>query len=86
MLLNSKYITLAVLGATALIITRVLFFLINDTQGPNLLIVTLFGIAIFILSLVVLSLIPARIQWFQRLAIVFCMQVLSGCILYLRMR
>lgn len=38
-MLNSKKISLLILALVALVCSRVLYFLVNDPEGPNLLIV-----------------------------------------------
>lgn len=42
-----KTIPLIVLGAVSLIISRAVFFLINDPEGPNLLVVTVLAAIIY---------------------------------------
>jgi hypothetical protein len=51
MLLKSKNISLVILGVTALVCSRALFFFINDPEGPNLLVVTGMAAILYVLSL-----------------------------------
>lgn len=48
----SKKTSLILLAVTALILSRGMFFLINDPEGPNLLIVTVAAILVYAVSLV----------------------------------
>lgn len=50
MYFKSKPIPLLVLGITALTFSRIFFTLINDPEGPNLLIVTVLALILFFLS------------------------------------
>lgn len=51
MYFKSKKISLLILGITSLVCSRMLFFLFNDPEGPNLLVVTGMALILFIVSL-----------------------------------
>lgn len=48
---TSKRIRLILLGVVSLLVSRAIFFLINDPEGPNLLIVTVLAAVIYSASL-----------------------------------
>ncbi len=48
---TSKKIPLLLLGATALVCSRTIFFFINDPEGPNLLVVTVMAFILYGISL-----------------------------------
>jgi uncharacterized membrane-anchored protein len=52
-----KKTTLFVLGIISVLLSRLTFFLINDPEGPNLLIVTVLAVVIFFVILSVYKLI-----------------------------
>ena len=51
MSLHSKKTSLLILGITAIACSRVMFWFFNDSEGPNLLIVTVMALIIYFLSL-----------------------------------
>jgi len=86
----SKRILLTVLAITALTLSRVMFMLIDDPEGPNLLVVF---VGAFIISLpaiilcysgvtVFQRLVPASLTDIKRLFISFFIQVLMTILLY----
>lgn len=52
MTLNSKKFSLLILAVTALILSRLLFVLFNDPEGPNLLIVVVMAVILYLASLI----------------------------------
>ncbi len=56
--LKSKKTQLIILGATALVCSRIMFALFNDPEGPNLLIVVVVAAIVYGLSLGVSSFFP----------------------------
>jgi uncharacterized membrane protein HdeD (DUF308 family) len=48
---NSKKTTLVILGIVSLILSRVVFFFINDPEGPNLVVVIGLAAIIYTISL-----------------------------------
>jgi hypothetical protein len=70
------------LGATAIICSRLLFFFFNDPEGPNLLIVMGLAMAVFFLSSAIYIFGPSEIKGLKRLSAVICIQLLSVIGLY----
>ena len=56
---TSRKTSLVLLGATALTCSRILFFLFHDPEGPNLLIVTVLAMILYVASFLVWRFIPA---------------------------
>jgi hypothetical protein len=79
---KSKTTSLLILAATALVCSRVLFFVFNDPEGPNLVVVTGLALVVYLLSLAVYLLSPLKITGVRRLAAVIGIQVLSVIVLY----
>jgi len=46
----SQRVSLLILGITALVFSRTLFFFFNDPEGPNLLIVLSLAVVLYVLS------------------------------------
>ncbi len=86
MYFRSKKISLIVLGVTAIICSRMLFFFFNDTDGPNLLMVTGLAIAVYFLSLAAYLFGASQMKGLRRLSVVICIQVLSVIGLYFCMK
>lgn len=82
----SKKTALIALGATALVCSRALFFFFNDTEGPNLLIVTGLATALYFLSLAVYLFTPAAIKAPAKLPLAICVQLLAVVALYFCMK
>ena len=74
---NSKKISLMILGATAVICSRMLFFFFNDPEGPNLLIVAGLALAIYFLSFTVYVFSPSKMKGLKKLSLAICIQILS---------
>ena len=74
---NSKRTSLVILGATAIICSRMLFFFLDDPEGPNLLVVAGLAIGVYILSCTAYLVNPARAKGIKRLAVAICIQILS---------
>lgn len=55
-----KKTTLIILGVISLLCSRGLFFFVNDPEGPNLLIVTVLAVIIYISLLFIARLIQSR--------------------------
>lgn len=83
---KSKKISLLLLAATALSISRMLFFLFNDPEGPNLLIVTVLALVLYTISAVAYLFAPAKIGGIARLLTVVGIQLLVVLVLYFCMR
>ena len=73
---KSKKISLMILGVTAIICSRTLFFFFNDPEGPNLLIVMVFAMTIYFSSLAVYIFSPPKRNALSRLSAVICVQIL----------
>jgi len=63
------------LGITALVCSRTLFFLFHDPEGPNLLVVTVLAVILYIASFIVWSFIPAPTA-IKKLLLAICTQIL----------
>jgi hypothetical protein len=71
-----------ILGASAVICSRMLFFFFNDPEGPNLLIVVGLAVVIYFLSFAAYVFIPSQMTGLQRLSVAICIQLLSVIGLY----
>jgi len=78
---TSKKTSLLTLGITALMCSRTLFFLFNDPEGPNLLVVTGLAVILYFSSLLVWSFIPLT-TGLKRLLSALCMQIIIVIGLY----
>ena len=83
---KSKKISLIILGVTAILCSRTLFFFFNDIEGPNLLIVVGLAMAIYFLSFAAYAFVPARIEGLKKISVVVCVQILSVIGLYFFMK
>ena len=83
---KSKKYSLLILGGTAIICSRTLFFFISDTEGPNLLIVGGLAIAIFLLSLAFYKVVSSQKKEFKKLLVLVCLQILSVIVFYFFMK
>ena len=75
MYFKSKKISLIILGITAIICSKVLFFLFNDPEGPNLLIIAVAAVVIFFLSQTV-YLLNLSMSSQRRLLLAICIQAI----------
>lgn len=83
---KSKNNSLVVLGATAILCSRILFFFFNDTEGPNLLIVGGLAMGIYFLSLAAYGYVPSKMKGFKKILVIVCIQILSVIGLYFCMK
>lgn len=84
---KSKTISLVVLGVTAMTCARMLFFFFDDPEGPNLLIVTVIGLAVYLLSSAAYLFTPSRTNdGIKRLLMAICFQILLVIGLYFAMK
>ena len=72
--------SLGLMGITALASSKTLFFLFNDPEGPNLLIVTVLAVMLYIASFIVWRFIPATTP--KKLLLAICTQVAIVTALY----
>jgi len=72
--------SLLLLGITALASSRTLFFLFHDPEGPNLLIVMVLAVVLYISSFIVWRFIPATTA--KKLLLAICTQVVIVAALY----
>ncbi|GAB2984720.1 hypothetical protein GCM10027049_23470 [Mucilaginibacter puniceus] len=86
MYFKTKKISLIILGATALAFSRILFFLFDDPEGPNLLIVSIFALAIYLFSVGIYLFAPSQIKSVKRISAVIVIQILTITMLYLFMK
>ena len=78
---KSNNIQLTILGATAIVCSKTLFFFFNDPEGANLLIVIVLAIGLFVLSLAVFKYGPFN----KKLFVAVCVQILATVVMYLVM-
>ena len=78
---TSKKTSLLILGITALVCSRTLFFLFDDPEGPNLLVVTVLAVILYSASLMVYSFVPAT-AGLKKLLLAFCTQIVIVAGLY----
>ena len=72
--------SLLLLGITALTCSRALFFLFHDPEGPNLLIVTVLAMILYVASFIVWRFLPASTT--GKLLLAICTQLLIVAGLY----
>ena len=78
---------MAVLGVTALACSRALFALINDPEGPNLLVVVLMAALVYAASVAGYAYLPvSKEAGFKRLLTSILVQVALVAVLYLFLR
>lgn len=79
---QSKKMQLVILGATAIICSRLLLFFLDDRQGPNLIIVGVLAMGVFLLSFAAYWFTAER-GAYVRLLVALCVQILSVVGLFL---
>jgi len=84
MYFRSKTISLLILAVTAMTASRVMFWLFNDPEGPNLLIVTVMSAIVYFLSLAAYYFLPSppSLTGLKRLLFVILVQVLIVAVCY----
>jgi hypothetical protein len=82
--LGSKKVSLVILGVTAILCSRAMFFFFNDPEGPNLLVVTGMAVLVYLLSLPVYLFYPPTVSFtgLKRLLLVIFVQILIVTVLY----
>lgn len=83
---KSKKISLVLLGATAIVCSRTLFFFFNDPEGPNLVVVGGLAIILYLLSFAAYAFLPSKIEGLKKLLIAVGVQILSAIVLYFCMK
>jgi hypothetical protein len=78
---TSRKTSLVLLGITALTCSRILFFLFHDPEGPNLLVVTVLAMILYVASFLVWRFIPAPTAS-KKLLLAICTQILIVTGLY----
>ena len=78
---TAKKTSLVLLGITALACSRTLFFLFHDPEGPNLLIVAVLALILYIASCIVWRFIPATTAG-KKLLLAICTQIIIVTGLY----
>lgn len=73
---KSKKISLIILAVTAIICSRTVFFLFNDPEGPNPIVIAGLALAIYFLSFPAYIFSPFKIKGITRLSGVICIQLL----------
>jgi len=82
---QSKNTSLVLLAITMLC-SRTLFFFFNDPEGPNLLIVVVLAIALYLLSFAAYVFVPAKIKGIKQFLVAIGVQMLSVVVLYFCMK
>ena len=82
MYFSSKKTSLLLLVITAFVCSRTLFFLFHDPEGPNLLIVTVLAMILYVASLIVWRFIRATTAS-KKLLLGICTQILIVTGLYI---
>ena len=77
---TSRKTSLLLLGITALVCSRTLFFFFHDPEGPNLLIVTVLALILYGASFIAWRFIPATTA--KKLLFAICTQLLIVTGLY----
>ena len=83
---QSKKISLIILAVTAVICSRMLFVFFNDPEGPNLLIVGILALAVFVLSSAAYIFGSFPISGIKRLSAIIGIQILLVIGLYFCMK
>lgn len=86
MRLKSKKASSFILGITALFLSRIMFALFDDPEGPNLLVVFGMAFVTYILSFLLLKIKPKRRNRRRNFYTAFSVQVLVTVILYFLLR
>jgi uncharacterized membrane protein YdcZ (DUF606 family) len=87
MLLNFKSGSLLVLAATAIACSRTMFAFFNDTEGPNLLVVTGMAALIYLISSAIyLSNLAPSLTRFKRSSAAIFIQILVAMGFYVGLR
>ena len=76
--LDSKNFYLLILAGISLVCSSVFFSLLNDPEGPNLLIVTLLAITLYFLSLIISQFLPFANQKKLLFAILIQVAIITG--------
>ncbi|MBK0381170.1 hypothetical protein [Mucilaginibacter segetis] len=79
---RSKRVSLIILAVTAVVCSRLLFFFFKDPEGPNLFVVGVMALLLFVLAAAVYLLGPLKINGINRLSLVIGIQVLAAIVLY----
>ena len=81
----SKKASLILFGITALALSRTLLALFDDPEGPNLLVVTVLAIIVYLLSLTVFLFNPFKDSGLKRFLLVILIQIVivTGLYFYL---
>ena len=83
---KSKRISLIILAATSFICSRMLFVFFHDQEGPNLLIVGVLALVVYLLSLAAYLFGPSKVMGIQRLLATMGIQILLLIVLYFLMK
>lgn len=82
MSLQSKKTHLLILGVASLACSRSFFALIDDPEGPNLLIVVVLALAIYLVSIATYVYLPVKPDSPKKLLLSLCVQVIFVAGLY----
>lgn len=82
---KSKKVALVILAITSLLCSRALFFFFDDPEGPNLLVVTVMAVILYLLSLPV-YLFSNSITILKRLLLAIFSQIIIVAVFYFFLR
>ena len=83
---NSKKISLIILGITSLLLSRLMFFFFNDSEGPNLVVIIGMAMMVYFLSLALYLLKPLKIMDLKRLLLTIFIQIIVVTIFFFCLR
>ena len=86
MYFKSKKISLIILGITSLLLSRLMFFFFNDSEGPNLVVVIGMAMIVYFLSLALYLLKPLTIIGIKRLLLAIFIQIIVVTIFFFCLR
>lgn len=84
--LSQKNISLIILGLTSIVCTRLMLMLINDPEGPNLLVVLVMSAVVYTLALPVYFLSLEAPRQITKILLTFLAQVIIVAIMYIFIR
>lgn len=82
---SSKKVSLIILGITSVLLSRAIFFFIDDPEGPNLLVVFAMAAIVFVPSLIA-YIYSAMNPGLRKLALVIVVQIIFVTCLYVLLR
>lgn len=81
-MLTSKKSSMLILGITALVGSRTFFALLNDPEGPNLLIVAVLAVILYFLSSLAVRLVGSSTSGLKRVLLTILIQIILVAVLF----